>query len=99
MRRCACWMFAVLISVATIGLPSQASDQSIVNQKSNQQAAEGRMRHVGGSFGSGRYEGVGFSTVSADHAIRNCCYWGQRTPVAIGVSRGANGWYATVLYR
>jgi hypothetical protein len=57
------------------------------------------MRHVGGSMGSGRFEGVGFSTVSADDAIRKCCYWGQRSPVGIGVARGSNGWYATVLYR
>jgi hypothetical protein len=76
-----------------------ACDHCIARQKAQQQAAEGRMRHVGGSLGSGGYEGVGFSTRSADDAIRNCCYWGQRTPVGIGVARGANGWYATVLYR
>lgn len=72
---------------------------SIAQHKASVQASEGRMRHIGGSFGSGRYEGVGFSTVSADDAIRQCCYWGQRSPVDIGVARGSNGWYATVLYR
>lgn len=72
---------------------------SIAQGKANLQASQGRMRHVGGSFGAGRYEGVGFSTESADDAIRKCCYWGQRSPVDIGVARGANGWYATVLYR
>lgn len=72
---------------------------SIAQYKSNAQAGNGVMRHIGGSFGEGRYEGVGFSTVSADDAIKQCCYWGQRTPVDIGVARGANGWYATVLYR
>lgn len=71
----------------------------IAQTKANLQAAQGRMRHVGGSFGAGRFEGVGFSTVSADAAIQQCCYWGQRDPVDIGVARGANGWYATVLYR
>ena len=71
----------------------------IAQTKANLQAAQGRMRHVGGSFGAGRFEGVGFSTVSADAAIQACCYWGQRTPVDIGVARGASGWYATVLYR
>jgi hypothetical protein len=50
-------------------------------------------------MGGGRYEGVGFSTVSADHAISRCCYWGQRTAIGIGVAKGRNGWYATVLYR
>ena len=78
---------------------AEACDHCIARAKAQQQASEGRMRHVGGSLGSGGYEGVGFSTRSADDAIRNCCYWGQRTPVGIGVARGANGWYATVLYR
>ena len=73
--------------------------QGIAQAKAEQQAREGRMRHVGGSFGAGRYEGVGFSTVSADAAIRQCCYWGQKTPVEIGVAKGARGWFATVLYR
>ena len=72
---------------------------SIAQHKANVQASEGRMRHLGGSFGDGRFEGVGFSTVSADAAIQACCYYGQKTPVDIGVARGANGWFATVLYR
>ncbi len=82
--------------------PSQlasACDNCVAQQKASQQAASGQMRHVGGSMGTGRYEGVGFSTVSSDDAIRKCCYWGQRSPVGIGVARGNNGWYATVLYR
>lgn len=61
-----------------------------------QSAAQCRMAHRGGSY---RYEGVGFSTSSAQAAIKNCCYYGQRTPVEIGVSRGRNGWYACVRYR
>lgn len=72
---------------------------SIAQHKANVQAGNGVMRHIGGSFGAGRFEGVGFSTVSADDAIRQCCYWGQRTPVDIGVARGQNGWFATVLYQ
>ena len=72
---------------------------SIAQHKANVQASEGRMRHLGGSFGAGRYEGVGFSTVSAEAAIQACCYYGQKTPVDIGVARGQNGWFATVLYR
>lgn len=73
--------------------------QGIAQAKAEQQAREGRMRHVGGSFGAGRYEGVGFSTVSADAAIRQCCYWGTKTPIDIGVAKGAWGYYATVLYK
>ncbi len=92
---------ALLLTSALVSLSSSASacDKCIAQRKAQQQASEGRMRHVGGSLGSGGYEGVGFSTRSAEDAIRNCCYWGQRTPTAVGVSRGPNGWYATVLYR
>lgn len=97
--------FAFVIAIAAVAFlagPNQsaeACDHCVAKQKATQQASEGRMRHVGGSMGSGRYEGVGFSTVSADDAIRKCCYWGQRTAIGIGVARGNNGWYATVLYR
>ena len=93
-RPCVSVFIALLIS-----LPSFGCDNCIAKSKSQQQATEGRMRHVGGSMGTGRFEGVGFSTVSADHATRMCCYWGQKTPTGIGVVRGARGWYATVLYR
>ncbi len=79
--------------------PVSYSGSGIAQHKANQQAREGRMRHVGGSMGGGRYEGVGFSSVSADDAIRRCCFWGQRTPVEIGVARGANGFFACVIYR
>jgi hypothetical protein len=60
------------------------------------QARSGQCRHFGGNSG---YEGVGFSTISADAAIRNCCFWGQRAPVDIGVARGPRGWFACVRYR
>lgn len=89
----------VLILVVCFSVDLSACDNCVAKAKSQQQAREGRMRHVGGSMGTARYEGVGFSTVSADHAMRMCCYWGQRTPTGIGVIRGARGWYATVLYR
>lgn len=60
------------------------------------QANRNSMGHCGGNTG---YEGVGFSSRSADEAIRNCCYWGKKTPIDIGVARGKNGWYACVRYR
>lgn len=100
MRRLALILIVGFSSVFVGGLQeSIACDHCIAQQKAQQQAAEGRCRHVGGSMGSGQYEGVGFSTVSADQAISRCCYWGQRTAIGIGVARGRNGWYATVLYR
>ena len=94
-------IYALAVAAALVSFSNSASacDKCIAQRKAQQQAAEGRMRHVGGTLGTGGYEGVGFSTRSAEDAVRNCCYWGQRTPTAVGVSRGPNGWYATVLYR
>ena len=49
----------------------------------------------------GQYEGIGFSTVSADKAKRSCCFYGQRTPVDIGVAWSPlrRGWFAVIRYR
>jgi hypothetical protein len=71
----------------------------LAQSKAQRQAATNRCCHVGGGFGGGNAEGVGFSTVSADHAISKCCFWGKREALDIGVARGRNGWYATVIYR
>lgn len=59
-------------------------------------ANSGVMAHRGGSYA---YEGVGFSPVSADAALRNCCYWGRREVVESAVVRGNRGWFACVRYR
>lgn len=75
------------------------SQGGLAQAKAEQQAAEGSCRHVGGGMGSGNYEGVGFSTVSAEHAISKCCYWGVLNPIDIGVARGPNGFHACVIYR
>jgi hypothetical protein len=71
-------------------------DTSTAQGVAEMQANKGYCGHFGGNSG---YEGVGYSTVSGDHAIRSCCYWGQKTPVDIGVARGRNGWYACVRYK
>lgn len=57
-------------------------------------AGRGKLVHTG----CGQTEGIGFSTVSADAAIHNCCYWGRRTPIDIGVARGPRGWFAVIRY-
>ena len=85
--------------LATQTRVAQACDHCVAQQKATQQASQSRMRHVGGSMGSGRYEGVGFSSSSAAQALRNCCYYGQRPIVEQSVVRGRNGWYACVRYR
>ena len=47
----------------------------------------------------GTHEGVGMSTRSFSDAVRNACYWGQRTPVSIQYNRVGNKYYAVVRYR
>lgn len=72
----------------------------LAQSKSRVAASRGmRGQHVGGGFGGGRAEGVGFSSVSRADAIRRSCYWGTRPVKQIGVTRGRDGWYATVIYR
>lgn len=70
-------------------------------QQKAQQAAQMRLQgHVGGGLGNAKFEGVGWSSGSAQDAIQRCCYWGTRPVSQIGVSRGQDGlWYACVLYQ
>lgn len=73
----------------------------IAQRKAEAMARMGRMSHNVAGFPTciASYEGVGFSSVSSEAAIRQCCYWGQRTPVDIGVAQGPGGWYACVGFR
>jgi hypothetical protein len=66
--------------------------------KAEQSARMCSVAHIGGGFGGGSFEGNGYGA-TPQQAIQNCCFWGQRTPIEIGVARGANGYYATVFYR
>jgi hypothetical protein len=60
-------------------------------------ARTGILRHCGRS--GGILEGIGMSSVSADAALRRCCYWG-RPYREIGIARSRTGvWYAVVRYR
>jgi hypothetical protein len=67
-------------------------------RKARWQAARGRVGHPGWGFGGAHAEGAGFSTASAQSALQNCCYYGQRRIAASAVVRGSRGWYATILY-
>lgn len=71
------------------------SENSTAQGVAEMQARCGQCKHFGGNRG---YEGVGYSTKSADAAIHNCCYWGQRKPREIGVAKGPRGWFACVRY-
>ena len=76
----------------------QAAASGSAQWKAEQSARIGSVQHLGGGFGGGSFEGNGFGP-TPDQAIRNACYWGQRTPIEIGVARGSNGYYATIFYR
>jgi len=71
----------------------------LAQQKARQAAQMSFRDHVGGSLGGANFEGVGWSNQSPQSAIQNCCYWGQKPPAQIGVSKSSDGcWYACVLY-
>lgn len=93
---CAGSTHGIIIGSAPVA-PSN-NNYAIAQQKSDIQAANGAMRHPGGSMGTAKFEGVGFSTSSPEHAKQVACYYGQRELIASAVSRGTNGWYATNLY-
>ena len=92
--------FAALLMFGGLADSAEACVRCLANQKAQIAASRGlRGQHVGGSLGGGRYEGVGWSTQSPDQAVRVACYWGRKTPIAIGVARGRDGWYSCVIYR
>lgn len=92
------FLFAVCFSSACFA-------QGLAEHKNNIQASSGYTRHVGGGFGGGRYEGVGFSTSSPEHALRKCCFYGQRPILEQSVKYGYHkgyrtwGWFATIIYK
>ena len=66
-------------------------------QDAETMARTGILRHCGRS--GGILEGIGMSSVSADAALRRCCYWG-RPYREIGIARSRTGvWYAVVRYK
>jgi len=75
---------------------------TVITIESAQQVAEdnarrGVLAHCGRH--RGRLEGIGFSPISADHAVKNCCFWNSGRRVReIGVARGVRGYYAVVWY-
>ncbi len=72
--------------------------QAVAEAKAQRSAAQRIKGHLGGGFGGGNAEGVGFSTTSAQHALNSCCFTGQRTVAGSSVVRGSDGWYAVKIY-
>lgn len=87
--------------------PVMSTFQRLAQAKANMAARMGHKGHVGGSLGGANYEGVGYSSASAQQAINVACYSGHpssakgpgRPRLGVGVARGRDGWYACLLYR
>ena len=82
---------AETFTTATVSVTTAQDD-------ADEMARTGRFRHRG-CHGS-RSEGIGYGS-TPEQAKRNCCYWGRRTPVEIGIAQchRGRGWYAVVRYR
>lgn len=88
---------ALFLMAAAASLPAQNVTVIVTAQESAENMARrGVIGHCGGA--RGRREGVGFSSVSADQAVKNCCFWGKYKAREIGVARGSRGWFACVRY-
>jgi len=96
------WFLWMTFLVVACNVVAQAETYvTVVNVTSAQQDAEtmartGVLRHCGRN--GGRREGIGFSTVSADDAVKRCCFYGRYRIVERGVARGPRGWYAVLRY-
>ncbi len=86
------------VSARVSGRAWSGGPQEVATAKAERAAALGIKGHLGGGFGGGNAEGVGFSTVSAQHALNNCCFTGQRRVAGSAVARGRDGWYAVKIY-
>jgi len=100
MLRC---LFVLLVALACI---HANADTTVVARRGSVVTAQDHAVVIArrGSLvhsGCGQCEGIGFSTVSADAARRSCCFYGQRTPVDIGVAWSPlrRGWFAVIRYR
>jgi hypothetical protein len=77
------------VTARTVNISSAQDDAETM-------ARSGVLRHCGRN--GGRREGIGFSSSSADAAVRNCCYYGRYRIVEKGVARGPRGWFAVIRY-
>jgi hypothetical protein len=86
----------VLLAALCFCEAAQAQTIGPAQVEAEEMARTGRFGHRG-RHGRCR-EGIGFSTASADDAIKRCCFHGQLTPREIGVARGRRGFYAVIRY-
>jgi hypothetical protein len=67
-----------------------------VQNLANEMARTGVLLHCSLA---GRREGVGFSSVSAEDAEKNCCFYGKYRIREKAVARGPRGWFAVIRYQ
>ena len=95
-------LLSLAIALASCTVQAAESVTTITIMTTAQQDAEtmartGILRHC--RTAGGCVEGIGMSSVSADAAIRRCCFWG-RPYREIGVARSRSGvYFAVVRYR
>jgi hypothetical protein len=87
----------VACNVATAETVVVVNNITTAQADAERMARTGILRHCG-TAGVGVREGIGFSTVSADDAVRRCCYYGRYRIVEKGVARGPRGWFAVLRY-
>ena len=97
------WMTFLLLMGATAARAEtvlRIVEFSSAQSDAGYMARTGVLRHCGKN-GNTKREGIGFSTVSADAAVRSCCFYadamrGRYRIVERGVARGPKGWYAVI---
>lgn len=90
--------FALIVSSFAVQAAETVTTITITTAQADAEtmARTGVLRHCGRS--GGILEGIGMSSVSADAALRRCCFWG-RPYREIGIARSRSGvWYAVVRY-
>ena len=93
-------MKSILLAIALAASAATGYAQTVIVVPAQVEAEEMARTGIFGHRGrQGRCrEGIGFSTRSADDAIRRCCFFNQLTPREIGVAQGRRGFYAVVRY-
>jgi len=92
------WMTFLVVACNVAAADTYVIVQNVTSAQADAEtmARTGRLRHCGTA--GGRREGIGYSSVSADAAVRSCCYYGRYRIVERGVARGPRGWYAVLRY-
>ena len=102
------WIVYMTFVLALGAVSAKAADTfTVTTIISAQRAADdmartGILRHCGRA--NGMREGIGFSSSSAEEAVRSCCFYqdamrGRYRIVEKGVARGPRGWFAVVRYQ